>query len=146
MRFLVACGVAIIFLAAARTIDVLQSPAGARPEPPLWLAFVIGNFVRYGVGLAMLFFGLAAHLALPAAARHIANRRAALGLAAIAAGVAIAASVPLEIVNGLASIIPEERSRFQVVAAVSNLHLVANGLLLIALGVRLMRITPPAAA
>jgi hypothetical protein len=146
LRFLFACGVAILIVATAKTVDVLQTPFGAAVQPPLWLPFAINGFVLYGVGLAMLFFNLAAHIALPAVSPRLAKARVALGLVAIAAGAVIAAYVPFALATGVASIFPEERTRFLVVVAISNLHLFANGLLLIALGVRVLRVTRPAAA
>jgi hypothetical protein len=146
VRFLVACGLAILIVAAAKTIDVLQSPFGSQQAPPLWLPFAIGGFVLYGVGLAMLFFNLAAQLALPGAAARLASARVVLGLTAIAAGAVIAAYVPLQLADGLTWIIPEEQTRFLVFVSIANLHLFANGLLLMALGVRVLRARPPAAA
>lgn len=144
MRFLFACGIAIVIVAAAKTLDVLQTPFGAQSAAPLWLPFATGGFVVYGVGLAMLFFNLAAHLALPTAAPRRASTRVALGLTALTAGAVIAAYVPLVLATGIAS--TEERTRFLVVVSIANLHLFTNGLLLIALGVRVLRVRPPAAA
>ena len=138
MRFLFACGVAILIVAIAKTINVLQDPFGAQMRPPLWLPFAVEGFVLYGLGLAMLFFNLGAHLALPATAPQLLDARVPLGLAAVAAGAIIAAYVPFQLANGVVAIFPEERTRFLVVVGISNLHLVANGLLLIALGVRVL--------
>jgi hypothetical protein len=146
MRFLFACGIAILIVATAKTIDVLQSPFGSQQATPLWLPFAIGNFVIYGLGLAMLFFILAAHFALPGAAPRLGNARSILALTAIAAGTLIAAYLPVVLADGLARIVPEERTRFIVFVSIPSLHLLANGLLLIALGVRILRLTRPAAA
>jgi len=146
MRFLVACGVAILIVATAKTIDVLLTPFGATFDPGLQLPYALSGYVLYGLGLALLFFALAAHLALTAAAPQLTRSRAALIVGAALSGAVIAAYVPWSIAMGLRWIIPEEQSRFVVVLSISSLHLVTDGLLLIWLGFRLWSLRPPAAA
>ena len=147
MRFLVAAGVAIFITASAKTIDVLSTPFGATFDPTLQLPYALSGFVFYGVGLALLFFTLAAHFALAGASLRLARSRAASALAAgaLLSGGVIVGYVPWAMAMGLRWIIPEEQPRFLIVVSVSNLHLVADGLLLIWLGLRLWRLRPPVA-
>ena len=146
MRFLVAAGFAILIAATAKAIDVLLTPFGAAVDPGLQLPFALTVYVVYGIGLAMLFFALAAHFALTAASSQLMRSRAALAAAAVLSGAVIAAYVPWSIAMGLRWIIPEEQPRFVVVLSISSLHLVADGLLLIWLGFRLWWLRRPAAA
>lgn len=145
MRFLVACGVAILIAATAKAIDVLLTQFGAAFDPELRLPYAISGYVVYGLGLATLFLALAAHFALPRASPRITRSRA-LAAAAVFSGAAIAAYVPWSVATGLGQIFPEERTRFVVVLSISRLHLIVDGLLLVWLGVRLWRLRPPAAA
>lgn len=149
MRFLVAAGTAILVVAAARSIDVGHTTFGAQREGLLGLPIALWGFVVYGVGLALLFFATAAHFALRGAKRRLSRSHAApLAVAAFLAGAAIAAFVPWSIVHWLAQIVPDQGERTRLIAftTVANLHLIVDGLLLIALGLRLARIRPPAAA
>jgi hypothetical protein len=145
VRFLVAAGVAIFITASAKTIDVLSTPFGATFDPTLQLPYALSGFVFYGVGLALLFFTLAAHFALARASLRLARSRAALAAGALLSGAVIVGYVPWAMAMGLRWIIPEEQPRFLIVVSVSNLHLVADGLLLIWLGLRLWRLRPPVA-
>ena len=146
MRFLVAAGVAIFIIASAKTIDVLSTPFGATFDPTLQLPYALSGFVFYGVGLALLFFTLAAHFALAGASLRFARSRpSALAAGALLSGAVIVGYVPWAMAMGLRWIIPEEQPRFLIVVSVSNLHLVADGLLLIWLGLRLWRLRPPVA-
>jgi hypothetical protein len=146
VRFLVAAGVTIFIIASAKAIDVLFTPFGASFDPTLQLPYALSGYVFYGVGLALLFFALAAHFALAAASPQLIRSRALLAAGALVSGAVVAAYVPWSVVTGLPSIFPEEKTRFVVVMSVSRLHLVAEGLLLIWLGLRLWRLRPPAAA
>jgi hypothetical protein len=146
VRFLAAAGFAILIVATAKTIDVLLTPFGAAFEPTLQLPYALSGYVIYGLGLALLFFALAAHFALRGASRRLMRSRAALAAGAFLSGAAIAGYVPWVIAMGLRWIIPEEQPRFLIVVSIANLHLVADGLLLVWLGLRLWRLRPPAAA
>jgi hypothetical protein len=136
MRFLVAAGFAILIVAAAKTIDVLLTPFGAAFDPMLQLPYALSGYVIYGIGLALLFFTLAAHFALSGASPRLIRSRAALSAGAFLSGAVIASYLPWVIVMGLRWIIPEEQPRFVIVASVANLHLVVDGLLLMWLGLR----------
>ena len=70
----------------------------------------------------------------------------AVGAAAFVSGALIAGYVPWVIAMGLRWIIPDEQPRFLIVVSIANLHLIAAGLLLIWLGLRLWKVRPPAAA
>jgi len=137
MRFLVACGVAILIVATAKTIDVLLTPFGATFDPGLQVPYALSGYVLYGLGLALLFFALAAHFALTAASPQLTRSRAALAAGALWSGVVIAAYAPWSIAMGLRWIIPDEQPRFVIVLSMASLHLVTDGLLLIWLGFRL---------
>jgi hypothetical protein len=145
MRFLVAAGFAILIVATAKAIDVLLTPFGATLDPGMQLPYALAAYVLYGVGLALLFFALAAQFALAAASPRLVRSRATLAAAAVLSGAAIAAYVPWSVAMGLRWIIPEEQPRFVVVLSIATLHLVADGLLLIWLGFRLWWLRPPAA-
>jgi hypothetical protein len=146
MRFLVAAGVAILIAATAKTIDVLRTPFGTEIDPVLQLPYAFSGYVVYGVGLALLFFALAAHFALRAASPRLVHSKAILAAGAVLSGAVIAAFVLWSVAIGLRSIIPEEQTRFVAVLSTSRLHLVAEGLLLMWLGLRLWRLRPPPAA
>lgn len=141
-----AAGFAILIVATAKAIDVLLTPFGATLDPGMQLPYALAAYVLYGVGLALLFFALAAHFALAAASPRLIRSRATLAAAAVLSGTAIAAYVPWSVAMGLRWIIPEEQPRFVVVLSIATLHLVADGLLLIWLGVRLWWLRPPASA
>jgi|SRR6266480_4361084 len=145
MRFLAAAGLAILVVATAKTIEVLLTPFGAEFDPTLQLPYALSGYVIFGVGVALLFFALAAHLALMGASPRLMRTRAALAAGAFLSGAAIAGYLPWVIAMGLRWIIPEEQPRFLIVASISNLHLVVAGLILIWLGVRLWRLRPPVA-
>jgi hypothetical protein len=146
VRFLAAAGFAILIVATAKTIDVLLTPFGAAFDPMLQLPYALSGYVVYGVGLALLFFALAAHFALSGASRRLVRSRVTLAAGAFLSGAVIAGYVPWLIAMGLRWIIPEEQPRFLIVVSIANLHLVADGLLLVWLGLRLWRLRPPAAA
>jgi len=146
VRFLVAAGVASLIIASAKTIDVLLTPFGATFDPMLQLPYALSGYVFYGVGLGLLFFALAAHFAVAAASPRLVRSRAILAAGALLSGTVIAAYVPWSVATGLPSIFPEEKTRFVVVMSISRLHLVAEGLLLFWLGLRLAMLRPPAAA
>ncbi|TMF74998.1 MAG: hypothetical protein E6I18_12125 [Chloroflexi bacterium] len=146
MRFLVAAGFAILIAATAKAIDVLLTPFGATFDPGLQLPYALSGYVLYGLGLALLFFALAAHFGFAAASPRLIRSGAALAAVALLSGTAIAAYVPWSLAMGLRWIIPEEQPRFVVVLVISTLHLVADGLLLIWLGFRLWWLRPPAVA
>jgi hypothetical protein len=146
VRFLAAAGFTILIVATARTIDVLLTPFGTAFDPNLQLPSALSGYVIYGVGLALLFLALAAHFSLTGASRRLRPSKAALAAAAFVSGALIAGYVPWVIAMGLRWIIPEEQPRFLIVVSIANLHLVADGLLLIWLGLRLWKVRPPAAA
>jgi uncharacterized membrane protein YidH (DUF202 family) len=143
MRFLIACGVAILIAATAKTTDVGLTPFGSAVDDRFGLPFALWNFVLYGLGVALIFSALAAHIGL-AGARPQGWQRTALVLTPIGCGLALVAFVPWTVREGLARITPEEQARYVVVVTVAHLHLVADGVLLATLGLRLAR--PPVAA
>jgi len=118
VRFLVAAGVAIFITASAKTIDVLSTPFGATFDPTLQLPYALSGFVFYGVGLALLFFTLAAHFALAGASLRLARSRAALAAGALLSGAVIVGYVPWAMAMSLRWIIPEEQPRFLIVVRV----------------------------
>jgi hypothetical protein len=146
VRFLAAAGLAILIVATAKTIDVLRTPFGAETDPVLQLPYALSGYVVYGVGLVLLFLALAAHFAIRAASPRLMRSKAILAAGATLSGAVIAAYVPWSVAMGLRSIIPEEQTRFVAVLSISRLHLVAEGLLLMWLGLRLWRLRPPAVA
>src|SRR3989454_11168381 len=124
MRFLVAAGFAILIAATAKAIDVLLTPFGATFDPGLQVPYALSGYVLYGLGLALLFFALAAHFALTAASPQLTRSRAALAAGALWSGVVIAAYAPWSIAMGLRWIIPDEQPRFVIVLSMASLHLV----------------------